>query len=187
MPGAYRQRESRIMRYVLIYGSLSGLVIILFMLAGLNLTDRGSFFSSATFGYLIMLVALSFIFIGMKRYRDVERGGVIKFVPAFGLGVGIALVAAIAYVIVWEIYLASTDYRFMDEYIAALLRDREAAGASGAAMAREAANLEWMRTAYRNPFLRVPMTMVEILPVGLLVALISAALLRNPRVLPAAR
>ncbi len=28
-----------------------------------------------------MLVALTFIFVGVKRYRDVELGGVIKFVP----------------------------------------------------------------------------------------------------------
>jgi hypothetical protein len=42
-----------------------------------------------------------------------------------------------------------------------------------------------MAEIYRNPMLRIPITFAEIFPVGLLVALVSAALLRNPRVLPA--
>jgi len=36
-----------------------------------------------------------------------------------------------------------------------------------------------------NPLFRLPMTFVEIFPVGLLIALVSAGLLRNPRFLPA--
>jgi hypothetical protein len=44
-----------------------------------------------------------------------------------------------------------------------------------------------MATMYRNPLYRIPITFVEIFPVGLIVALVSAALLRNPRLLPAAR
>ena len=42
-----------------------------------------------------------------------------------------------------------------------------------------------MAEAYRNPLFRLPMTFVEIFPVGLLIALVSAGLLRNPRFLPA--
>ena len=42
-----------------------------------------------------------------------------------------------------------------------------------------------LRDAYANPLFRLPMTFLEIFPVGLLIALISAAVLRNPKVLPA--
>jgi hypothetical protein len=45
--------------------------------------------------------------------------------------------------------------------------------------------MESMRISYANPLLRIPMTFLEIFPVGLLVAVVSAALLRNPRLLPA--
>jgi hypothetical protein len=38
---------------------------------------------------------------------------------------------------------------------------------------------------YDNPLYRLPMTFAEIFPVGLLVTLVSAVLLRNPRFLPA--
>lgn len=175
------------MKYALTYGILSGLVIIATMLTGLTLSDQESFFSSHWFGYLIMLVALTFIFVGVKRYRDVERGGVIKFLPAFGMGLAIAAVAGIAYIIVWESYLAATGYRFMDEYIAGIVKARQAEGVTGAAFAKEMADLESMRSQYGNPLIRIPITFLEIFPVGLLVALISAALLRNPKLLPAAR
>ena len=45
--------------------------------------------------------------------------------------------------------------------------------------------MEALRAQLANPLLRMPQTFMEILPAGLLVALVSAALLRNPRVLPA--
>jgi hypothetical protein len=174
------------MKYALTYGLLSGFVIIVTMIAGITLGDHGSFFSSEWFGYLVMLVALTFIFVGVKRYRDVERGGVIRFLPAFALGLGIAVAAGVAYVAVWEVYLAMTDYEFMDQYIAGMIRARQAAGASAEAIAAEMARLEPMRVNYRNPLYRIAMTFLEIFPVGLLVALVSAALLRNPKLLPAA-
>jgi hypothetical protein len=173
------------MKYALTYGLLSGFVIIVTIIAGITLSDHGSFFSSEWFGYLVMLVALTFIFVGVKRYRDLERGGVIRFLPAFGMGLGIAAAAGVAYVAVWEVYLAMTDYRFMDQYIAGILRARQAAGASAEALAAEMAKLEPMRVNYRKPLYRIAMTFLEIFPVGLLVALVSAALLRNPKLLPA--
>ena len=174
------------MRYALVYGSLTGLVIILVIMSGLFLIPEGSSFShSLWFGYLVMLVGTTFIFVGVKRYRDVERGGVVRFLPAFGMGLAIAIVSGIIYVAVWEAYLAATGYKFMDQYIAATIESRRAAGASAAEIAREVAEMEGMRESYANPLFRMPMTFMEIFPVGLIVALISAALLRNPRLLPA--
>lgn len=175
------------MRYALVYGSLSGFVIIAVMLTGLVVTDRDSFFSSMWFGFLVMLVAMSFMFVGVKRYRDVECGGIIRFRPAFLMGLAIAAVAGLAYILVWEIYLASTGYRFMDDYLAGIAGDLRAQGKTPAEVEREMEGYAWMRDNYPNPLVRIPLTFTEIFPIGLLVALVSAALLRNPKVLPARR
>src|ERR1700741_100591 len=118
------------MKYALSYGLLSGLVIIVTMITGISLSGLDSFFSSEWFGDLVRLVALTVIFVGVKRYRDGDRGGVIKFGPAFAMGLGIAVAAGVAYVTVWEIYLAMTDYRFMDQYIAGIMRAKQAQGLS---------------------------------------------------------
>ncbi|MGN6147104.1 MAG: DUF4199 domain-containing protein [Rhizomicrobium sp.] len=169
-------------RTALIFGSISGLITITgIMLTFLLPNAHGSVW----LGYLIMIVALSMILFGVKRYRDNERGGVIKFLPALGLGLMIAIVAGIIYVLVWEAYLFFTHYTFMDNYTAAILAQKKAAGVSGAALQAEIAQLNEMKAEYANPIMRMGMTFIEIFPVGVLIALISAALLRNPRVLPA--
>jgi hypothetical protein len=173
------------MRYALVYGTLAGLVIISVMMTGILAADRNSFFASMWFGYLVMLVAMTFMFVGVKRYRDVEHGGVMRFRPAFLMGLGIATVAAIAYIMVWEVYLALTGYRFMDDYLAGMARDLQAQGKSAAEINREMRGYDWMRENYPNPLIRIPLTFTEIFPIGLLAALVSAALLRNPKVLPA--
>lgn len=175
------------MKYALIYGSLAGLVIISVMLTGIVVADRDSFFASMWFGFLVMMVAMIFMFVGVKRYRDVEHGGIVRFRPAFLMGLAIAAVAALAYILVWEVYLAVTGYRFMDDYLAGIAGDLRAQGKSAAEVSREMADYEWMRANYRNPLVRIPLTFTEIFPIGLLAALVSAALLRNPKVLPAKR
>lgn len=171
-------------RIIAIYGLISGLVVIFAILGSIFLSG-GAPHSNVYVGYLIMLVALSSILIAVKQHRDQNLGGVIRFWPALGMGVAIAVVAGIAYVAVWEVYLATTDYAFMDEYAAAMLEARRAAGASAAELAKAAAEAEKMKAAYANPLMRLPITFSEIFPVGLLVAIVSAALVRNPKFLPA--
>ena len=128
------------MKYALVYGLLSGFVVCAVLVTGLAMGGHDSgVFGTVWFGYLVMLVAMTFIFVGVKRYRDVERGGVIKFGAAFAMGLAIAAAAGVAYVAVWELYLAMTDYKFMDQYIAGIMPARQAAGVSGAALAQEMA------------------------------------------------
>jgi hypothetical protein len=172
-------------KIVLIYGTLSGLAVICSMLLGIIFGDTFGFLTSQWVGYLIMLIAFSLIFMGIKRYRDTELGGVIGFGRALLLGLCISVVAAIAYVIVWEIYLASTDFAFIDGYIASAIDAHREAGLTGAALDHEIATLEELREGYSNPIFRLPMTFLEIFPIGLIVSLISAAILRKSEVLPA--
>jgi len=167
-------------RIVLTYGLISGLVTIGGLLVAILL-----FGHSLWLGYLIMLVALSSILVGVKQHRDQALGGVIRFWPALGLGLGIALMASLAYVAVWEVYLAATHYSFMDEYADGMLAAKRAAGVTGAAYAKAVAAADQMRRQYANPFYRLPETFLEVFPVGLLIALVSAGLLRNPKILPA--
>ena len=167
------------------YGILSGTITIATLILALVVSDGGSFLSSELFGYLTMLVALSMIFIGIKRYRDQELGGVIRFLPAFAMGLAIAVIAGLVYTLVWELYSISTDYAFIDSYVNGAIEAKRAAGLTGDRLAQEIAALEEMRTNYGKFYIRMPMTFLEIFPVGLVIALLSAALLRNPKILPA--
>ena len=172
------------MRYTLIYGAIAGAIAIIVMSATIALDMTGHDSSAMLVGYLIMLAALCLIFVGVKRYRDVECGGVIRFGRAFLLGLGIAAVASLIYAIGWEVYLAVSGRDFMAEYSAATLKDMRAEGATAAAIEATAAEMRTFTESYRNPLFRFPLTFVEIFPVGLLVSLVSAGLLRNPKLLP---
>ena len=168
-------------RTILTYGLIAGAIIILGMISTIVLSVQHSLW----LGYLIMLVGLSAILLAVKSHRDKALGGVIKFWPALLLGLGVAVVAGFAYVAIWEGYLAITHYRFMDDYTAGVLAAKKAEGLSGVAYAKLVAEMAEMKQNYANPLYRLPMTFTEIFPVGALVALVSAALLRNPRFLPA--
>jgi hypothetical protein len=175
------------LRTILIFGLLAGLIVAVPMMllmanSDFGEGDHGS--HSLVTGYALMLLAFTMIFIGVKRYRDHRLGGVIRFVPALLVGLGISVIASVIYVIGWEITLAATDYAFMGDYTAAILEAERAKGASEAALASKAAEMAKMAQDYLNPFYRMPITFVEIFPVGLIVSLVSAGLLRNSRFLP---
>lgn len=171
-------------RLMLIYGALAGgLVIGTSILA---LTVFGSeHVGTEWLGYLVMLLALSLIFVGIKRYRDEELGGVIHFRTACALGLGITVVASLIYVAAWELNLALNDYEFIEAYTDSRVAELEAEGMAVAELQAEIEEMTRLRERYANPLVRLPITFMEIFPVGLLITLASAGLLRNPAVLPA--
>ncbi len=169
----------------LFYGLVAGMITITAIILSFTLGNDQHAFSSVWLGYLVMIVALSLIFFGTKRYRDKQLGGVITFWLALGLGLLTALVASFVYMLVWELYLAVTGYNFMSNYVAAILEQKTADGLSGSALATETASLAELEKNYQSLAFRLPLTFIEIFPVGLIVALISSALLRNSKFAPA--
>ncbi len=174
-------------RYSLVYGAIAGAIVVSAIVATI-VFDLPSHSHSELVGYLIMLAALSLIFVGVKRFRDVECGGVVSFGRSFAVGLGISTVAAIIYVIGWEAYLATSNSTSMADYMASysaqILTELRASGASESVVSAKAAEMREMTEMYANPFFRAPMTFLEIFPVGLFVSLVSALILRNPRMLP---
>jgi hypothetical protein len=172
---------------IFLFGTLAGLIVIGGMIAVIAASGGQPDMqdNSLLLGYTIMLVALSMIFFGIKAYRDRELGGVIHFIPALFMGLGISIVAGIIYVLVWEVYMAATNNAYITAYIEHYIAQQKAAGVTGAALDKIVAEMEGFKVQYADPMFRLPMTFMEIFPVGLLISLINAAVLRNPRVLPA--
>ena len=171
---------------ILNYGVLAGLVVgvpLFAMTVAMRAHPAAPY--GMVIGYTIMLIALSFVFVGIKRHRDLDRGGVISFWPAFGVGLAISVIAGIFYVVAWEAALAVSHLDFADGYAKALMAQQQAKGASAATLAKLSAEMQEFKVQYANPLYRVPMTFAEIFPVGVLVSWVSAGLLRNSRFLPA--
>ena len=119
-------------RIILPYGAIAGAVTIGTMIA-FTLPSEDGVGGSVWLGFLVMILALSVIYLGIRRYRDHELGGVIRFRTGVLLGLGITLVAGTVYVAAWEVYLSVTDYAFIDGYTEAVIAGREAEGMDGAA------------------------------------------------------
>ncbi len=172
---------------ILRYGIIAGLIVATPML-WLMLTVKpgdGNPLGGMLIGYLTMLVALTAVFLGVKHYRDQKLGGVIRFLPAFGVGLGISVVASVLYVAAWEISSAFSSFDFAQWWADYMVESVKAKGGSAADLAQAATEAQEFKEMYANPWFRMPMVFVEMFPVGVLVSLISALLLRNSRFLPA--
>lgn len=167
------------LRYSLVYGGISGFITIVVMIGIMSASGGEGVGTSQWLGYLVMLLALSLIYFGTRRFRDIDQGGVITFKKALGLGLIIAVIAGLIYVLVWEVYLAFTGSAFIENYTNAMIAEAEAAGASAEELAAKRDEMAAMIEQYANPLIRLPITFSEIFPVGLLVALVSAGLLRT--------
>lgn len=171
---------------ILRYGTLAGLIVSLpWLVYMLTLPADGHMNHSMLLGYTLMILAFSMVFVGIKQYRDRALGGVIKFGKALLLGLGISAVASLIYVLGWEICMAFSKYNFIEAYSKFILDDARAHGAGPAEMEQAAKQAADFATMYRNPLYRMAFTFIEIFPVGILVSLISAGLLRKttPRAL----
>ena len=172
-------------RKILIYGVVAGLIVG-GLVSGETVTMQGHTpHYGMVIGYASMLIGLTAVFLGVKRYRDVDLGGVIRFWPALGMGLAMSVISGIIYVLAWESTVALLHIDFATGYAKIMIEQQKAAGVHGKALADFIAQMDQFKVQYANPFFRLPMLFAEIFPVGVVVSLASAGLLRNSRFLPA--
>jgi hypothetical protein len=171
-------------KVTLTYGLLAGAIISVLMLLGFALWESGAinFDNSELIGYGSMVIALSMIFFGIKSYRDNYQNGAIKFVKGLQVGALITLIASLMYAVTWETYYqTNTEVQasFMAKYTDHTLNKMKAKGASPDEIEQKAKQMADMAKMYENPLIRFGITLLEILPVGIVITLISAAVLRR--------
>lgn len=143
-----------------------------------NNTDGGR--GNMIIGFSAMAVAFSFIFVGIKNYRDKQNDGAITFGKGFLLGLMISLIASTIYVITWAVEFHFFMPDFMDKYSALQVKQLHSSGISGTALDNAIKSIESESYNYKNnPFFFTMYTYMEILPVGILITLISALILRR--------
>jgi hypothetical protein len=164
----------------LFYGLLSGAIIAITMIISMIIYNNNPEIEpSAVFGYTSMIVAFSLMFVGIKNYRDKSNGGTISFGKALKIGVLIALIGGTMYVVTWLIFYFGFIPDFMDRYIEIYLKQLADGGASAVELAAQAKEMAEFKEMYKNPLFVVLMTYAEVLPVGLVIALISALTLKR--------
>ncbi|MFA6440364.1 MAG: DUF4199 domain-containing protein [Bacteriovoracaceae bacterium] len=176
-------------KIVFIYGGIAGLSMISMFLISFSLMERGvlSFDNSELFGYTTMIIVLSLIFFGVKSFRDKHTNGTMTFGKGFKVGISIAAVASLFYAGGWEIYYNTTDLKdtFMPRYTELTIKKMQHDGKSQEEIQKKREEMKMFAEMYKNPLIRFGMTLLEIFPVGLVITLVSAGILRKKAILPA--
>jgi amino acid transporter len=164
----------------LIFGLVAGLIssiwLIIFPFLDASTFDYDK---GMLYGYTAMIIAFSLIFVGIKNYRDRFNNGELSFKRGFLIGLSITVIASTIYVVTWLI----DYYFFMPDFFDTMAKSyKESLMASGAsaeelkdAMVKMAQYKEW----YKNPLFNAAITYTEILPLGLIISLIAAAILKR--------
>jgi len=170
-------------KHILIYGITAGIIVSVLMLFTVNYMSHceGSvdYDSSLAIGYASMILAFSLVFVGIRNYRNQYNGGVISFGKAFKMGMLMVLIASTLYAVAWMIDYFYFIPDFMDKYSAHMIEELKASGAGQAEIEKQTKEMADFGVMYKNPFFNALMTYVEILPVGLVVTLISALILKR--------
>lgn len=168
-------------KIVLRYGLISGglLVAVMAVMVPMCLNGTLNFDHGGLVGYSSMVVSFLLVFFGVKSYRDTVGGGTISFGKAFKVGLLITLMACAMYVIAWEIMYFNFFPDFLEVYSAHVLTKMREAGESAAAIQKTTEQMASMAKLYTNPLFNSAITFMEVFPVGLIMTLISAAILRR--------
>lgn len=162
------------------YGLLSGGLLLILMYGSFILQgDEMDFSRGEIYGYATMIISLSMIFVGVKNYRDKNMGGVISFGKAFTTGLYIALIASAIYVIAWMFYSHFFAQDFMEQYYQYSVEQVQNSGLSAQEVDEKITEMERFKEMYKNPFVKMGFTFIEIFPIALIVALISAFILKK--------
>ena len=162
---------------VLTFGLISGVLLSAMMAATIPFQDEAGFNHSLLVGYTTMVLSFLLIYFGVRSYRDNVGRGTVGFGRALAVGSLIGLIASVCYVATWEVMYFKFMPDFMTKYGAHELEKARAAGASEAALAQKKVELDKFEKMYQNPAINAAYTILEPLPVALLVALVSAGVL----------
>jgi hypothetical protein len=173
---------------ILTFGLISGAISSVLMSVTLPFAHKIGFNKALLMGYTTIVLSFLLVFFGVRSYRDNESKGHITFTKAFAVGICITMISCICYVGTWEVLYFNFMPGFLDEYNAGVIAKLKASGADPAAVQAKIEELKQVAARYQNPLINAAMTFIEPFPVGLVMTLFSAAILRRkqpPSPLPA--
>ena len=164
-------------RTILTFGLISGAISSLMMIATVPFADRIG--HSYVLGYTTIVLSLLLVFFGVRSYRDNVAKGQITFGKAFLVGLAITVISCLFYVATWEVIYFNFMPDFADKYASYIVEKARTSGATQQVIDAKLAQMKSLKAMLDNPLINAAMTFVEPFPVGLIVTLISAAILRK--------
>lgn len=162
-------------KIVLIFGLIIGTILISNSIIVINMIYANpDFKGNDVVGYATMVLMFSLIYFGVRNYRNNHLDGKISFLKALKTGALICLVASTVYTTVGLLYYYLFIPDFLDVYTAQVIRNSDPKDVE--AITSQMTNFKEM---YKNPLFAILISYVEVMPVGMIVALFSALIVKK--------
>jgi len=164
------------------YGIISGIIVSLWLVVS-AMVGKNDFMIKygMIVGFTSMIIAFAFIFVAISKYRDNYLDGQISFAQALKIGMLLTLVASTIYVITWMIEFHFFIPDFMDKMTSAQIQNWKAEGMPEAELQENILDIEKWKALYKSPVMVALLTYTEILPLGFVISLLAAFILRKKR------
>ncbi len=162
----------------LLFAIAAGVFISIFMVILVKYCDTQHAVTNMLITYTAMIIAFSVIFVAAKKERD-SNGGVITFGKAFRIGLMITLITSTIYVAVWLIYYYVFMPDFMEKYTQHIIQQLKASHLPPQELKAKIDEANQNKVLFSSPFGMILEAYMEILPVGLIVSLIAALILKR--------
>jgi len=166
---------------VLTFGLISGVIMSLMMMATLPFMEQIGFDYGMVIGYTTIVLSFMLVFFGIRSYRDNVAGGNITFGKAFAVGILITLVSSLCYVATWEVIYFKIMPDFAEKFTKYAVDKVIASGASTEVINAKIQEMKNLKVMLDNPLINAAIAFTEPFPIGLIVTLISSAILRTKR------
>jgi hypothetical protein len=178
---AARRRENAIAmkKTIFLFGLLSAAVAIVMMLATVPLLDAWGHQKTDLLGYGAMVLSALLVFFGIRYYRERAGEGGLGFGRAFAVGLLITLVSSVCQVAAFQLVYFRLVPEFGDRFAACMVERAEDAGATPEKIVETARQAEALKRLYDNPWTNAALTFAQPLPLGIVAAGLSAAVLRR--------
>ncbi|GAB5554220.1 MAG: DUF4199 domain-containing protein [Saprospiraceae bacterium] len=170
--------KNTVLRFGLI---AAGVLVVMMLISLLSMRNQSMDFGAAEiFGYLTMLAALSMVFFGIRNWKN-QQVDPLTFKQGFLVGLYITLIASVIYVISWMVLSNWLAPDFADLYFDKFIEELRASDQPIAEIEAQVEKYEANKEMYKKPLVQIGMTFLEIFPIGLMVTLISALILRQKK------
>jgi hypothetical protein len=164
---------------VLTFGLISGAISAAMMLVTVPFADKIGYEKGEILGYTTIVLAALMVFFGVRSYRENAAGGRLTFGRGFAVGILITLISSVCYVATWEIVYYKFMPDFNEKYTAHMVERAQASGESQQKIDEKVRKAQQFKQMYDKPAVNVAMTFAEVFPIGLVVTLASAGILRK--------
>ncbi|MEM9077580.1 MAG: DUF4199 domain-containing protein [Bacteroidota bacterium] len=160
------------------YGTYGAVAICGLFIISWYVLDDLPLSTQEALGYLSMILSLSFVFFGIKHYRDKVNEGKVSFKNALIIGILISLITALIFGILDVIYTEFLNPDFMDTYYSETLNTMEET-MSAEEFQLKKAEMEAQKEMFANPVMTFVFMAITVFIIGFIISLLSALVLQR--------